>query len=139
MSTAAFDSETYLGLVASLPLRPIRNERELDRAIKRLDELLGRRKLNKSEQDYLDVLTDLVEKYEAAAHPMKPVSDADMLRFLMESRGVTQQELAAATGIVNTTLSAVVHGKRRLTRAHVGRLAEFFGLSPAAFAFGNAD
>jgi HTH-type transcriptional regulator/antitoxin HigA len=135
MSTAAFDSETYLALVASLPLRPIRNERELDRAIQRLDELLARRKLSKSEQDYLEVLTDLVQKYEASTQPMKPVSDADMLSFLMESRGITQNELAAATGIVNTTLSAVVHGKRRLTREHVGRLAEFFGLTPAAFAF----
>jgi HTH-type transcriptional regulator/antitoxin HigA len=120
-------------------LRPIRSERELDRAIERIDELLGRRKLNKSEQDYLEVLTDLVEKYEAAAHPMKSVPDADMLKFLMESRGVTQQELATATGIVNTTLSAVVHGRRRLTREHVGRLAEFFGLTPAVFEFGKVS
>ncbi|HUY34863.1 MAG TPA: helix-turn-helix transcriptional regulator [Pirellulales bacterium] len=70
---------------------------------------------------------------------MKPVPDGDMLQFLMESRSLTQQELAAATGIVNTTLSAVVHGKRRLTREHVGRLAEFFGLTPGAFEFGNAQ
>jgi HTH-type transcriptional regulator / antitoxin HigA len=134
MSTTGFDRTTYLGLVATLPLRPIRNERELDRAIKMLDALLDRPKPTRAEQDYLEVLTGLVEKYEAAADPIEPLSDADMLRFLMEARGLTQMELAAATGIVNTTLSAVLHGKRRLSRDHVARVTEFFGLSSAAFA-----
>lgn len=137
MSATAFDHNTYLGLVTTLPLRPIRGERELDRAIKMLDALLDRPKLTRAEQDYLEVLTDLVEKYEDAADPAQPVSDGDMLRFLMESRSVTQLELAAATGIVNTTLSAVLHGKRLLNRDHIGRVAEFFGLSPTAFAFGG--
>ncbi|HEX5444504.1 MAG TPA: helix-turn-helix domain-containing protein [Pirellulales bacterium] len=135
MSTASFDASLYLDLVAVLPLRPIRSERELDRAVKMLDALLDRPKLSRTEQDYLEVLSDLVEKYEAATDPIEPLSDADMLRSLMEARGMTQLELAAATGIVNTTLSAVLHGKRRLSREHVGRVTEFFGLSPAAFAF----
>jgi HTH-type transcriptional regulator/antitoxin HigA len=134
MSTTGVDHNAYLRLVATLPLRPLRSERELDRAIKMLDALLDRPKLTRAEQDYLEVLTDLVEKYETAADPVEAVSDADMLRFLMESRGMTQLELAAATGVVNTTLSAVLHGKRRLSREHVGRVTQFFGLSPAAFA-----
>lgn len=134
MSTTGFDRSAYLGLVTTLPLRPIRGERELDRAIKMLDTLLDRPRLTKAEQDYLEVLTDLIEKYEASADPIEPLPDADMLRFLLDSRGMTQLELAAATGIVNTTLSAVLHGKRRLSRQNVARVTRFFGLSPAAFA-----
>jgi len=135
VSMTGFDHDTYIELVTALPLRPIRNGRELNRAIKMLDSLLDRAKLTRAEQDYLDVLTDLVEKYENATDPVEPVPDADMLRFLMESRGMTQWELAAATGIVNTTLSAVLHRKRQLNRDQIGRLAGYFGLTPAAFGF----
>ncbi len=35
-------------------------------------------------RDYLDILTDIVEKYEADEHPMPPVSDAAMLHHLIE-------------------------------------------------------
>lgn len=135
--STTFDQPAYLRLVATLPLRPIRNERELNRAINMVDRLLDRPKLTRAEQDYLEVLTDLIEKYEADNDPIEPVPDAEMLRFLMESRGMTQKELASATEIVNTTLSAVLHGKRRLSRDHIGRVAAFFGLSPAAFEFGG--
>ncbi|HET6882814.1 MAG TPA: helix-turn-helix domain-containing protein [Pirellulales bacterium] len=133
VSTAGFDTNAYLGLVTALPLRPIRNRRELDRAIKMLDALLDRPKLSRAEQDYLEVLTDLIEKYEDATDPIEPLPDAEMLQFLMEARGITQAELAAATGVVNTTLSAVLHGRRRLNRDHIERLSQYFGLSPAVF------
>ena len=139
MSTTGFDQSTYLGLVTTLPLRPIRNDRELNRAIKMLDSLLDRAKLTRAEQDYLEVLTDLVEKYEDATDPIAPVPDGDMVRFLLESRGMSQVELAAATGIVNSTLSAVLHGKRRLNRDQIGRLAEYFHLEPTVFCFATSS
>lgn len=135
MSTASFDRSAYLGLVTALPLRPIRSERELDCAIKMLDSLLNRAKLSPAEQDYLDVLTDLVEKYETQAHPAEPATDAEMLAHLLEARGISQTELSAAVGIAGSTLSAVLHGKRKLRRDHISRVADFFGVSPAAFGF----
>ncbi|HVC98654.1 MAG TPA: helix-turn-helix domain-containing protein [Pirellulales bacterium] len=132
-------NRVYFELVEQFPLRPIRNERELDRAINMIDSLLDRRRLNNAEQDYLDVLTDLVEKYESEAHPIAPVGDAEILAHLLEARGLSQTALAEATGIVNSTLSAVLHGKRRLSRDHIGRLAQFFHVSPTVFQFGNGS
>lgn len=138
MSTSAgFDERAYLGLVATLPLRPIRSERELDRAMKMVDSLVDRPKLTKTEQDYLDVLTDLVEKYESEAYPPEPATDAEMLAHLLEAKGIKQTELAAAVGISGSTISDVLHGKRKLRREHIGRLASFFGVSPAVFGFGE--
>lgn len=134
-----FDERAYMDLVAMLPLRPIRSERELDRAIKMLDSLLDRPKLTRTEQDYLDVLTDLVEKYESEAYPEEPVSDADMLAHLLEARGITQTELAAAVSIAGSTISDVLHGKRKLRREHIGRLAAFFCVAPSVFAFDDEE
>ena len=82
----------------------------------------------------MDVLGDLVHKYEQTHHPIEPLSDGEMFQQLCEERGTTQQQVAEATGIVNSTLSAVANGKRQFTRDHVRRVAEFFKVDPGLFA-----
>ena len=68
----------------------------------------------KSHMDYLDVLSDLVEAYEAEAIPMRPVGDAELLRFLIEQKGITQAAAAAGAGLAESTISEVLRGKRKL-------------------------
>ena len=77
------------------------------------------------------------EAYEAEAVPMRPVSDADMLRFLIENRGVTQVEVAKQAGIAESTISEVLAGKRKLNRSQIGKLACFFHVEPGVFVFGE--
>ncbi|QDV39659.1 helix-turn-helix domain-containing protein [Tautonia plasticadhaerens] len=97
MATAAtsHDRDPYFELVRRLPLRPIRSDDELDRAIAMVDELVIREDIAPGVLDYLDVLSDLVHKYEAAEHPIPPATDAEVHRFLMDSRGLNQSQLAA--------------------------------------------
>jgi len=129
------EQDRYLELVRQFPLRPLRTDKELDKAVRMVDSLLDRRDLRPEEEDYLDVLSDLVERYESDAHPMPPVSDAEMLRHLLEAKGVSQTDVAAETGIADSTISEVLQGKRNLNRAHIGRLTKYFGVSPEVFAF----
>jgi HTH-type transcriptional regulator / antitoxin HigA len=77
------------------------------------------------------VLGDLVEKYEHVEMPH--VSDAEMLRSLMEEKRVRQTDVVRGTGISKTVLSLVLHGKRDLTREHIGALSTYFAVNPAAF------
>jgi HTH-type transcriptional regulator / antitoxin HigA len=123
----------YLSLVEHFPLRRISTAAELDRAIEVINALLDRDNLDPWEDAYLDVLSDLVERYETTEHPMEPVSDADMLQHLIEARGVTQADVAAAARIAESTISAVVRGKRKLARRHLESLANYFHVSPAVF------
>jgi len=127
--------DPYAELIRQFPLRPIRSDDELDEAIRVVDSLVGRPALRPEEQDYLDVLSDLVERYEAEAHPIAPLSDADMLQHLIEAKGVPQTEVARATGIADSTISEVLSGKRSLNRTHIGKLARYFAVSPEVFAF----
>jgi HTH-type transcriptional regulator/antitoxin HigA len=122
-------------LVRRFALRPIQSDADLDRAIAVVDALLDRDGLDAGEQDYLDVLSDLVERYEDQTDPPRDVSDAEMLRFLMEQQEVKQVELSRATGIVESTISAVLSGKRTLNRSQIGKLASYFHVSPGVFAF----
>ena len=115
-------TQIYFDLVRRVPLRPIRSEAELDRAIDMINELIDRPERNAGAQDYLDVLSDLVEAYEEMHYPMPSVaSDAEALRLLIEAKGITQQELAKAVGIANSTISAILHGQRR---ARVGVISK---------------
>jgi HTH-type transcriptional regulator/antitoxin HigA len=125
--------DRYFELVRTFPLKHFRTDRELVDAIGMMDSLLAKGELAPGEQDYLDVLTDLVELYEEQTMPMPAVSDAAMLRHLIEARGITQAKLAQETGIAMSTISNVLSGRRKLTRSHIGTLATFFSVSPAVF------
>jgi HTH-type transcriptional regulator/antitoxin HigA len=98
-----------------------------------VDELIDRPDLGEDERDYLDVLSDLIERYESETHALPPVSDAEMLAHLIEAKGVTQAEVARETGIAESTVCEVLAGKRILNRHHIGRLARYFHVGPTAF------
>jgi HTH-type transcriptional regulator / antitoxin HigA len=132
-SQAGEEQEAYLKLVLKFPLRPLRTDKELDRAITMIDSLIIRGDLDSGEQDYLDILTDIVEKYETDTVPMTPVSDAVMLRHLIDARGITQSKLAAEVKMPMSTISEVLNGKRRLNRNHIAAVCRFFGVSPEVF------
>jgi HTH-type transcriptional regulator/antitoxin HigA len=127
-------SSTYLALAATFPIRPIRSEADLDQAIAVIDKLLSRRKpLDLQEKDYLESLSHEVERYEEEAHPMPAVSDAGMLRHLIEAKDVKLSEAAEAADIAVSTLSSILSGKRKLNRSHIEKLAPYFGVEPAVF------
>jgi len=126
--------DRYFDLIVRFPLRPIHSDEELEGAVKMVDSLLDR-DLAPDEADYLEVLGDLIERYESEAHPMAPVSDAEMLRHLIEAKGLSQTEISSATGIADSTISEILMGRRSLNRSHIGKLARYFNVSPGVFAF----
>ncbi len=125
--------ERYLNLIRTFPLRPIRTDTELDRAIAVIDSLIDRDDLDLGEEDYLDVLGDLVHKYESEHDPIAAVPDPDMVRFLLESNGMSQSELTQRSGIAESTISEILAGKRKLSRRHIATLSKVFRVSPAIF------
>jgi antitoxin component HigA of HigAB toxin-antitoxin module len=44
--------------------------------------------------------------------------------------------LSTDTGIAGSTISAILSGKRGLTRGHIATLARYFKVSPAVFISG---
>jgi HTH-type transcriptional regulator / antitoxin HigA len=124
--------ETYFALVKQFPLIHIRDDDHLGAAREMIDRLLEE-DLDEGSQEYLDVLTDLVESNEDKHVPIPDASEADVLRELMGSNRLSQQKLAKATGISQSTLSAVLNGTRSLTKAQVIGLARFFHVPAAVF------
>jgi HTH-type transcriptional regulator / antitoxin HigA len=132
---------SYLALIHRFSLRPLGSDAELERATAVMNSLLDRHQLDPSEKDYLDVLSDLVESYEDKCQPIPidSLTDAEMLAHLIEAKGVTQAGTARGTSIAQSTISAVVSGKRRLTRTQIEKLAAYFHVSPAVFPPANGN
>jgi HTH-type transcriptional regulator/antitoxin HigA len=114
-------------------LGPIRTEAELDRATTVLNRLLDRDELDADEDDYLDVLSDLIRKYERTHHPIEPASAADRLRHLLDSRGLSQAGLARATGIAESTISGLLSDRREFNLRQIESLARYFHVRPRVF------
>jgi HTH-type transcriptional regulator / antitoxin HigA len=78
------------------------------------------------ETEYLLALAVFVEKYEEEHHAMPPASGVDMLRHLIETHQKTQSDVAAGTGLADSTVSDILAGKRKLTVKQIEALARFF-------------
>ncbi len=131
MTTLTKDLQTHWATIR--PLLTIRNEREYDSAIKRLNELLDEIGTNERHPLYglLDTLGTLIHVYEETNHPMPECSGADMLQFFMEEHWLNQSDLpeVGSQGIV----SEILNGKRELNIRQVRELAQRFHVSPAVF------
>jgi len=125
--------ESYLKLIARFWLRPIRTEDELDLATTIVNELAMRDDLDEAEEDFFDVLTDLVEAYEAAHYPMPRLSGLEILRGIMEDRGLSQVDVARGSGISTSTLNDVLTERRKLNLKHINALAAYFKLPESVF------
>lgn len=81
--------DSYLALIKKFPLAPIKSDEQLRHALEVINALLAQGRLDGGEEDYLDVLSDLVESYEDEHFPIGPASDAAILQHLMEAKGVS--------------------------------------------------
>jgi len=85
-----------------------------------------------SEDEAIDLLTLLIEKYEKERYPIPEAEPLEVLRLLMESHGYRQKDLADIFG-GEGNVSHIFSGRRELNRSHIARLSERFHVSPAAF------
>ena len=127
-------ADSYLELVMECPLASIKTESQLAVAQAMIDRLLIQGKMDDGEEMYLDALSDLVAAYEDVHCPIAPASDADMLRHLMEAKGVTQVELHRGTGIPKSTISEVLAGKKPFSKTLIRTLADFFQVDTSVLA-----
>lgn len=124
----------YLDLIKEFALKPIKNDKQLEKATIILDGLFMKGS-NRSidEQNYMDILCLIVEDYEEKHYPMPNVSDKDMLKHLIEAKGVRQVDVANATNISSGTISQILSGKRKISRNHMTKLAKYFNVKPSVF------
>ncbi len=126
--------DSYMELVLDFPLASIKSDEHLSEAQRVMDGLLALDMLDEGESTYLEALSDLVGSYEDDHHRIEPASDADMLRHLMEAKGVSQMQLSHDTGLPKSTISEVLAGKKSFSRQMIRKLADYFHLDVGVLA-----
>jgi HTH-type transcriptional regulator / antitoxin HigA len=126
--------DSYLGLILEFPLTSIRDEGHLGAAQNVLDRLLAKAALDEGSSLYLDALSDLVAAYEDEHHAIAPSSDADMLRHLLDAKGISQSELHRQAGIPKSTISDILVGNRPFSRQVIRKLADYFKVDVSVLA-----
>lgn len=136
--TATKLSNNYLELIRRFPLVPIKDKKHLDEAISLMKELTTPSRLSSltdDERNYLDVLIDLIAKYEKAHQKRlaKAMTPSEALRYLLEQSGTSQSELARQTNTHQSHISEFLAGARKLSQENILKIARFFRVSPELF------
>lgn len=77
--------------------------------------------------DLVRLVIQRITDYEAIHYPIPDADGAEMLGFMLDQRGISQNELARATGIPQSTISNLMNRKREFTVAHARAFAQYFG------------
>ena len=131
MSVITDDIQVHWHVVRSL--FSIRNEKEYDIAIERLNALIDEVGDNEEHPLYelLDTLGAVIHTYEEKHYPMPECSGVEMLQFLMETHQLEPSDLPEI-GAPDAVLE-LLSGKRELTVKHLQTLAARFHVSPTVF------
>ena len=110
-----------------MDIRPIKTEDDYEAVLLEIECLFDA--LPGSERaDRLDVLTTLVQAYDAKNHPIGLPDPIAAIEYELEKRGLTRQDLENVIG-KSGRVSEILNRQRRLTITMVRRLGSEFGLS----------
>ncbi len=108
-------------------LKPIRNEKDYERALAEVEVLWGAR-AGTPKGDRLDILATLIEAYEAEHYLMDPPDPIEAIKFRMEQQGLSRKDLEKILG-TRTRVSEVLNRKRGLSINMIRALHEKLGIS----------
>jgi HTH-type transcriptional regulator / antitoxin HigA len=133
MTALAVKTPEYARLLAQTLPSVIHTEDENERFIATLEKLERRsRNWSPAEAKLAELLTLLIENFEDQNYKLKAATPREVLCELMESNGLKQKDLMDVFG-AESTVSAVLNGKREMTREHIKRLSSRFHVSPEVF------
>lgn len=137
MSTTASDLgralRDYRRLRTTVPVGPLRSQRDYLRAVRMLDAIIDA--IGEDERhplaDLSEVLGVFIERYEQEHLDLPEATPGEVLRFLMDQHELRQSDLpeVGSQGVVSEVLS----GRRQLNARQIRRVAKRFGVSPAVF------
>ncbi|RCJ14569.1 transcriptional regulator [Nostoc sp. ATCC 43529] len=123
---------SYKELLTYFLPRPIKNEEDLEKTQAVVDSLLDKGELTESEEDYITLLGLLIHEYESKQNLVPDIYGVELLKVLIAQSNLKQKDLVPIFKM-ESIVSDVLKGKRKLTVEHIQKLAEFFNVSPAVF------
>jgi len=131
--TLTINNKVYGELLSQYQPKIIMTEEENERAIALVESLTHNSDLTPEEEQIVELLITLIEKFEAEHYPLNNLSTPlSRLTFLMEENQLRQADLIEVFE-AKDIVSEVLSGKRQISKSHALKLGEFFNLNPALF------
>jgi HTH-type transcriptional regulator/antitoxin HigA len=130
--TTTINPARYGKLCAEVIPKVIETDDELDRLVEKMETLDRRKNPTPEEVALSELLLKLIQDYDDRHYPIPDSPPNEMIRHLMEHRGLKQADLVPVIGS-RSQVSDMVTGKRSVSKAQARKLAEFFKVSPALF------
>ena len=125
---------TFRDLVHMFPPRVLRDRVDYENTQEMIDRLTSLPKLTPGQDDYLDTLGTLLHAYETEQFSINTsdVDPLDSLRGLMREHSMNASDLGRVLGHRELG-TAILHGRRQLSKANILKLARHFSVSPGLF------
>lgn len=104
-----------------MDIRPIKSEADYEATLAEIERLMDS-EAETEEGDRLDVLTTLVEAYEARHHPVAAPDPIEAVRHALEANGLEESDLQEIIRARRERVWEVMHRRRRLTMPMIRRL-----------------
>jgi HTH-type transcriptional regulator / antitoxin HigA len=112
--------------------RIIHNDSELEQYTEVLFNLTALENPTPPQQEAIELLTLLVERYEQTRYPIPVAGAISVVKFLIEHQGLTQRDLIPQFG-TESAVSMFLAGQRKLTLKQVQNLSSRFKLPADIF------
>ena len=119
-------------MIAKGAPRVIHNDAELAAYTKVLFRLTSLARPSRSEEEAIELLTLLIERYEETNYAIPSADPISVVRFLLEHQNLTQRDLIPEFGS-ESAVSMFLSGERKLTLDQVRKLSFRFKLSTDIF------
>jgi HTH-type transcriptional regulator / antitoxin HigA len=133
MNVSTVARTPYERLLLEFAPRAVRSRTQYQRVLRQIDRLMRKANLTRAEDDLLELLASLVAQYEQTRFPAPDVTPGEMLAHLLEARGATVEDVAAATAIPKRTLARFLDGSQPIDATSRVQLAKFFHVSADLF------
>jgi len=103
-----------------MKIAPIRNEKDYQKALARLEKIFDAKKATE-EGDELEILSILIDRYENENFPIGMPDPIEAIKFRMEQMGMKQKDLAEVVGF-KSRVSEILSKKTKLTLDMIRKL-----------------
>jgi HTH-type transcriptional regulator/antitoxin HigA len=119
--------------MAELKYKVIKSKSQYKEYCKKLEELVFSSSKDRRFKDEVDLLTLIIEKWDAEHNTFNELDPIQLLHSFMEDHNLKPKDLVAILDISKGYISEILHYKKGLSKDVIRKLAEYFKVSQEAF------
>ncbi len=117
--------------MAKLKYTVIKNSKQYDIYCKKLEKLIASG--DSKNADEIELLTLLIEKWDAENNSIPDADPIELLKSLMEANKLKAKDLAEILGLSKGTVSKMLNYRKGLSKETIRKLSSYFKVSQEAF------